>query len=140
MKGGTARRMFVEGGIAKPARPGSEAGLSLVEIPVALVVLGIVLAIAARTFSTAGRIQADSRSADQAMAFASAKLTELEALPLSVVADGEDQAVSPDGSSFARKWTVTRPIAGSEAKAVRVEVRWQTGKLRDHIEVGTLIR
>jgi type II secretory pathway pseudopilin PulG len=122
------------------ARPGRESGISLVEIPVALVVLGIVLVIAGRTFSTAGHVQADSRSADQAMAFASAKLTEMEAQPLPGLADGEDQVRAPDGSVYLRKWTVTRPVAGSEARSVRMEVSWPTGKRKDRILVATLLR
>lgn len=122
------------------ARKGREKGLSLVEIPVALVVLGIVIVIAARTFSTAGNLQSDSRFVNQAMAFASAKLAEFETVPLTMLADGEDLVNSRDGSVFTRKWTVSQPLAGSEARSVQVEVRWQSQKRKDFVQVGTLIR
>ncbi len=122
------------------SRRAAQKGISLIEIPVAMLVLGIVLLIAARTFSTAGHVQSDSRSADQAMAFASAKLTELETMPLPGITDGRDQVAASDGPVYSRSWTVTRPIAGSEARSVRVEVQWQAGKAKDRIQVATLIR
>jgi prepilin-type N-terminal cleavage/methylation domain-containing protein len=122
------------------AGKGREKGFSLVEIPVALVVLGIVIVIAARTFSTAGNMHTDSRFANQAMAFASAKLAEFETMPLSMLDDGEDQVNSRDGFVFTRKWTVSQPIAGSEARSVQVEVRWQSQKTKDFVQVATLLR
>lgn len=132
-------RDFMEHALTFVAK-GREKGLSLVEIPVALLVLGIVIVIAARTFSTAGNIQSDSRFANQAMAFASAKLNELETLPLSLLADGDDQVKAQDGFAYTRKWTVTQPISGSEARSVQVEVRWQSLKAKDYVQVATLIR
>lgn len=122
------------------SRRNGQGGLSLVEIPVALIVLSLVLVIAARTFSTAGNVQADSRSADQAMAYASAKLNELEILPLQSIADGQDEVQSPDGSTYARRWTVSSPVAGSSAKSARIEVSWRVGKRGDRVVVATLIR
>ena len=132
-------RDYMESAMNKAVK-GREIGFSLVEIPVALVVLGIVIVIAARTFSTAGNMQTDSRFANQAMAFASAKLTEFETLPLSMLEDGEDQVHSRDGFVFTRKWTVSQPIAGSEARSVQVEVRWQSQKTKDFVQVATLLR
>jgi type II secretory pathway pseudopilin PulG len=117
-----------------------EKGISLVEIPVALLLLGIVIVIAARTFSTAGNLQSESRFANQAMAFASAKLTEFETLPLGLLVDGEDLVNSRDGFAFTRKWTVTKPVSGSEARSVQVEVHWILQNKKDFVQVGTLIR
>lgn len=117
-----------------------EKGVSMVEIPVALVLLGIVIVIAARTFSTAGNLQSESRFANQAMAFASAKLTEFETMPLSMLDDGEDLVNSQDGFAFTRKWTVSQPVSGSDARSVQVEVHWILQNRKDFIQVATLLR
>lgn len=115
-------------------------GISLVEIPVALVVLGIVIVMAARTFSTAGHVQTDSRLANQAAAFASAKITELEKTPLALIANGEDKVKAASGLAFTRKWSVTQPVTGSSAKCVQVEVQWHSNQKEESVQMATLIR
>jgi|GEM_PF-5103978 len=124
----------------KSSPAASQKGVSLVEIPVALVVLGIVLIIAARTFMTAGSVQKDSYFTHQAATFAAAKLTELESTPSSLIVDGEDQVQTASGFAFTRKWTVLQPLTGSKAKAVQVEMIWKSNQRNESIRLASLIR
>jgi prepilin-type N-terminal cleavage/methylation domain-containing protein len=126
---------------AMTARAGrGQRGLSLIEIPVALLILGIVLILAAGIFSTAGHVHSDSRLANQATAMAAAKLTELESMPVSQIEDGRDSVAAANGLKFARKWSVDRPIAGSQAKSISIEVHWSSNRKDQFVQVATLIR
>jgi Tfp pilus assembly protein PilV len=115
-------------------------GISLIEIPVALLVLALVIIMATRTFKTANRVQKDSHFTNQATAFASAKLNELEVTPLPLIANGQDQVTSVNGLTFTRKWTYTQPISNSSAKAVQVQVHWTINQQPDSVQVATLVR
>ncbi len=117
-----------------------EAGLSLVEIPIALLVLAIVFAIAARTFKTAGNVRSDARYANRAAMLASNKLSELQSLPVSAITAGTDQVVDANGQIFDRKWTVTQPIAGASAKEIDIVVQWYINQKSDSIQLATLMR
>jgi Tfp pilus assembly protein PilV len=119
---------------------GGRSGISLIEIPVALVVLGLVIVMAAKTFSTAGHVQTDSRLVNQAAAIAASKITELEKTPLTLISDGEDQVKAVNGFGFVRKWKVTQPVSGSTAKCVQVEVHWQLQNQNESVQMATLIR
>lgn len=97
--------------------------ISLVEIPVALVVVAIVLVCAIRTFRTAGSVQRDSHLGNQATAYGLAKLHELEAYPASQIVEGRDSVINATGAGFSRTWTVTDKPLGKE---VNVVVGWRT--------------
>jgi prepilin-type N-terminal cleavage/methylation domain-containing protein len=117
-----------------------ENGFSLIEIPVALLVLAIVFAIAARTFKTAGHVRSDARYANRAAVIASNKISELQSLPASSIVGGTDQVVDVNGLTFDRKWSVSQPIAGANAKEVDIVVQWEINQKSDSIELATLLR
>lgn len=117
-----------------------QGGISLLEIPIALIVLALVIIMASRAFMSANHVQKDSHLANQATAFASAKLNELESTPVSLINDGKDTVMSSTGLSFTRKWTVSQPISGSNAKSVQVEVHWKLNQQNDSINVSSFIR
>jgi Tfp pilus assembly protein PilE len=111
-------------------------GLTLVEIPIALLILALTIVVGMRTFSTVGTVQRDSRLGNQATAFAAAKLSEFSAYPRSRLASGSDQVVSPGGTSFQRSWVVTQ---SAQSSSVEITVAWTFGGRADSIKLGTLL-
>lgn len=120
--------------------PARQAGLTIAEIPIALVILALVLVAAMRTFSTAGNVQSGAQMSNQATAYATAKINELETYPVSRVTGGADQVVSPTGARFSRKWTVTTPLPSSPMKSLEMEVGWQVAGRAGTIRIATLLR
>lgn len=127
-------------GPVKPRILARRTGLTIAEIPIALAVLALVLVAAVRMFSTAGNVQSGAQMSNQATAYATAKLNELEAYPISRVSGGTDQVDSPTGARFTRKWTVASPIPSSSAKSVEIEVSWKVSGRTGKISIATLLR
>jgi Tfp pilus assembly protein PilV len=111
-------------------------GLSLIEIPIALLVLAVVIVLATRTFSTVGNVQRDSHLGNQATAYAASKLSEFGAYPQSRLVSGRDVVVSPNGIRFERTWTVTLVAPN---RTVEVEVYWASGKRTESIKLATVL-
>lgn len=111
-------------------------GLTLVEIPIALLILVIAILIGMRTFATVGTVQRDSRLANQAAAYAAAKLSEFTAYPRDRLSAGSDQMVSPAGTSFRRSWVVTQT---AQSSIVEVTVAWTFGGRDDSIKLGSVL-
>lgn len=114
-----------------------EAGISLAEIPVALVVVAMVLVLAIRTFSTAGTVQRDSHSGNQATAYGTAKLHQLAGFSAASLAAGRDTVMNAEGKVFTRAWTVADKAS---CKEVNVTVSWRSRNRDESILLGTLIR
>lgn len=112
-------------------------GISLVEIPIALLVVAVVLILAVKTFSTAGSVQRDSHLGNQATAYGVSKLSELEGWPAAQLADGHDRLTSPTGAVFRRVWTVRNKDHGRE---VTVTVIWRVGNRDETLNLATLLR
>lgn len=122
--------------LAEPACR-QEAGISLAEIPVALVVVAMVLMLAIRTFSTAGSVQRNSHAGNQATAYGTAKLHQLAGYSVASLAAGRDTVMNAEGKVFTRTWTVVdRPAC----KEVNVTVTWRSRSRDESILLGTLIR
>lgn len=111
-------------------------GLTLVEIPIALLILAIAIFIGMRTFAAVGTVQRDSRLVNQAAAYAAAKLSEFGAYPRSRLASGSDQVVSPGGTDFRRAWVVSH---SAQSSIVEVTVTWTFGGRDDFIRLGTVL-
>jgi prepilin-type N-terminal cleavage/methylation domain-containing protein len=111
-------------------------GLTLVEIPIALLILAIAIVIGMRTFATVGTVQRDSRLVNQAAAYAAAKLSEFSAYPRDRLSTGSDQVVSPTGTSFQRTWVVT---PSAQSSKVEITVAWTFGGRGDSIKLGTIL-
>lgn len=119
----------------KPCR--RQGGISLVEIPIALLVVAVVLILAVKTFSTAGSVQRDSHLGNQATAYGVSKLSELEGWPAAQLADGQDRVSSPAGTQFRRAWTVRNKAHGRE---VNVTVSWRSGNRDETLNLATILR
>jgi prepilin-type N-terminal cleavage/methylation domain-containing protein len=115
---------------------GNRRGLTLVEIPIALLILAIAIVIGMRTFAAVGTVQRDSRLVNQASAYAAAKLSEFSAYPRSRLETGSDQVVSPGGMSFQRSWVVT---PSAQSSIVEITVAWTFGGRADSIKLGTVL-
>jgi len=111
-------------------------GLTLVEIPIALLILAIAIVIGMRTFAAAGTVQRDSRLVNQAAAYAAAKLSEFSAYPRDRLGTGSDQMVSPSGTSFRRSWVVTQ---SAQSSVVEITVAWTFGGRDDSIKLGAVL-
>lgn len=111
-------------------------GLTLVEIPIALLILALAIFVGMRTFSAVGTVQRDSRSVNQAAAHAAEKLNEFSAYPRSRLSSGSDQLVSPSGISFRRSWVV---VPSAQSSAVEITVAWTFGGREDSIRLGAVL-
>lgn len=111
-------------------------GLTLAEIPIALLILAIAVVIGMRTFAAAGTVQRDSRLVNQASGYAAAKLSEFSAYPQARLSTGSDQVVSPTGTSFRRSWVVGQT---AQSSIVEVTVAWTFGGRADSIRLGTVL-
>jgi Tfp pilus assembly protein PilV len=111
-------------------------GLTLVEIPIALLILAIAIIVGMRTFAAVGTVQRDSRLVNQAAAYAAEKLSEFSAYPRDRLATGSDQVASPGGTSFQRSWVVTQ---SAQSSIVEVTVTWTFGGRADYIKLGTVL-
>lgn len=116
---------------------GAQRGISLIEIPVALLIVSILLVIATRTFRTAGSVERDSHLGSQATAYGLAKLSQFEAYPSGKITAGGDTVVSAVGIAFSRSWTVADNGTGKE---VNVVVGWRVGGRADSLAMATLLR
>ena len=116
---------------------GGQNGISLVEIPVALIVIALLLVCAIRTFRTAGSVQGNSHFGNQATAFGMAKIHELEEGPSGRLAAGRDSVTDATGSAFSRTWTVADKAPGKE---VNVVVAWRAGARTESITLGMRLR
>jgi Tfp pilus assembly protein PilE len=111
-------------------------GLTLAEIPIALLILAITIIVGMRIFSTVRTVQRDSRLGTQATALAAAKLCEFGAYPHSRLRTGSDQVVSPGGTRFQRSWVVTQ---SAQSSSVEITVAWTFGGRADSIKLGTVL-
>lgn len=111
-------------------------GLTLVEIPIALLILAIVIVIAMRTFTSVGTVQRDTRLGNQAAVYAAEKLGEFSAYPRGRLRSGSDQVVSTGGTGFRRSWVVTQ---SAQSSIVEITVEWTFGGRADSIKLGTVL-
>lgn len=111
-------------------------GLTLVEIPIALLILAIAVFIGMRTFAAVGTVQRDTRLVNQAAGYAADKLSEFSAYPQGRLSTGSDQVVSPNGTSFRRSWVVT---LSAQSSLVEITVAWTFGGRDDSIKLGTVL-
>jgi Tfp pilus assembly protein PilV len=115
----------------------NQRGLSLVEIPVALLVVAIVIICAMRTSRTAGSVQRDSHMGNQATSYGMAKLNQFEAYPSSKIVAGQDVVVNALGNSFTRTWSVTDKSSGKE---VNVVISWTSASRTESLTLATILR
>lgn len=111
-------------------------GLTLVEIPIALLILAIAIIIGMRTFATVGSVQRDSRLVNQAAAYAAEKLSEFSAYPRGRLGTGYDLVDSSTGTRFRRSWVVTQ---SPQSSTVEITVTWTFGGRQDSITLGAVL-
>ncbi|MEP7027474.1 MAG: prepilin-type N-terminal cleavage/methylation domain-containing protein [Candidatus Eisenbacteria bacterium] len=131
-----------------PRRPSGRAGFSIIELMVALTVLGLGILGIAAVFPLGSQMQVRDRMRTSGADLAQQKMEQLrnEAWAGSNMTDGvhpastgETLSMSNEGS-FNRRWTVvTQAGAFSEMKQVTVRVRWTFGRA-DSVELVSNFR
>jgi Tfp pilus assembly protein PilV len=115
----------------------AQRGISLVEVPVALLIIAIIIIGAVRTFKTAGSVQRGSHQWNQATGYGLAKIHDLRASPRSQLASGQDMVANAAGTTYSRAWTVTDKSPGWEINMV---VGWQAGDRHETLAMATVVR
>lgn len=121
----------------RAAAPRGQAGISIMEILVALFLLVLIVVGVSRTMTGAKRVQVGSYAMEQASSFAQGKMNQLSAASLATVAPGSDTVKTPLGMKFSRTWTVV-DLGGT--RNVEVTVAWNAGGKAHAVKLGTLVR
>jgi prepilin-type N-terminal cleavage/methylation domain-containing protein len=116
-----------------PRRPSIDAGFSVIELMVALTILGLGILGLANVFPLGSQTQIKDRLRSSGADLAQQKMEQLRTQAWTAAdltdgvhptANGETLALSNDGT-FNRRWTVTtQPGSFSDMKKVTVRVRW----------------
>lgn len=96
-------------------------GFTLIEILVALVILGVSLLALAGLMVTTTRNNASAGQVTEAATLAQDKLEELRAIPWDRVASGQDQQVGSTGIGYERSWNV---VTNGNVKTITITVNW----------------
>ncbi len=107
----------------------AQRGVSVVEVLVALVLLGLAVPMVAGFSTTSKKIQVASNEMENATAAAQLVIDSLSLLPAPMIAAGSPKAATIEGPfrTYQASWTFT-PI-GTHAGVVKVNVAWaQAGK------------
>lgn len=96
-------------------------GFTLIEILVALVILGVSLLALAGLMVTTTRNNASAGQVTEAATLAQDKLEELRAIPWDRVVSGQDQRTGSTGIRFGRNWNVA---ANGNIKTITITVSW----------------
>lgn len=131
-----------------PRRPARQAGFSLIELMVALVLLGLGILSLANVFPLGSRSQLRDRLRSSGMGLAQQKMEQLRTEAWSAPnldvgvhpdANGEDLILTDEGT-FNRRWIVeSQPGAFADMKKVTVRVTW-TYQRTDTVDLVTYFR
>ena len=121
--------------------PGNR-GISLVEIMVALVIVGLALSFVMRTLPESNTMTTKARNKTIATNFVQEKLEELRALPYKdplLNAGAHNDADNPPEGHFLRSWTVQEntPVAGM--KQVSVTVKFPTASADSTVTISSIL-
>ena len=106
-----------------PARAGRRNGFTLVEVIVAIVLIGVGLMGLAALSTTVTRANVQSSSLTTATALAQERVERLRTDDYDAIASGNDARVV-DGVTYTRTWTVTADDPAQGLKTVAVAVSW----------------
>ena len=96
-------------------------GFTLIEILVALVILGISLLALAGLMVTTTSNNAAAGQVTEASTFAQDKLEELRAVPWANIVSGNDERIGSTGIHYGRNWNVT---TNGNIKTIAITVNW----------------
>lgn len=96
-------------------------GFTLIEILVALVILGVSLLALAGLMVTTTRNNASAGQVTEAATLAQDKLEELRAIPWDRVVSGQDQRAGSTGITYGRNWNV---VTNGNIKTITITVSW----------------
>ena len=131
-----------------PRKPSARAGFSVIELMVALTILGIGIIGLANVFPLGSETQIKDRLRTSGADLAQQKMEQLRMLPWSHsdLTDGTHPGSSgetltlTDEGNFNRRWTVTTQAGSfSDMKLVTVRVRW-TALRPDSVELASYFR
>jgi prepilin-type N-terminal cleavage/methylation domain-containing protein len=139
------------------ARPASRVGFTLVELAVAMFVIGVALVGSAALVSTSLRYQRGAATRDEMITLADAKLDELRSYQLAPsgtalwakLATGgslttsvngySDTPTIPGGKSYRRRWHIVASTAGTRQVTVRIEPAFSDRYATGRVELRTLV-
>lgn len=111
--------------------PAGDAGLTLMEVMVALVLLALIVGASARGLRSTLNFQGENARQERAIFLAQEKMEELRAEPFDQLESADPQAVEPDSEGFTVSWTVEEnPVLETDGprekgmKLVTVSVTW----------------
>jgi prepilin-type N-terminal cleavage/methylation domain-containing protein len=131
-----------------PRRPSSDRGFSVIELMVALTILGLGILGLASVFPLGSQTQIKDRMRTSGADLAQQKMEQLrqDAWTSSELTDGTHPASSgetlalTDEGTYNRRWIVeTQPGSFADMKKVTVRVSWAVGR-RDSVELITYFR
>jgi Tfp pilus assembly protein PilV len=107
----------------------SRNGISIVEVLMALVLLGMAVPMVAGFSTTSKKIQVASNEIENATAAAQSVIDSLSLLPAAIIQAGSPKSASIEGTFRTYQATWTYAPVGSHAGVVKVTVGWtQAGK------------
>ena len=116
-------------------------GFTLIEILIALFILGFALLALAGLMVTTTKNNSFGGSMTEAATFAQSKLEELQTMPTDDIVSGNDLKTGSQGNQYARNWTVTTTTDNDSktiTKQVNLTITW--ADMYNHsITVGSVI-